>query len=104
MSRSPIPVFWYENHAHYEEFQKILADSYVLPFDYLDWRARADNMVERYENSGIQVVKVVASTYEFISWCEIKARDVSTKSCNDYAVAESGLQLLRDRELDWGDE
>ncbi|MCL3026570.1 hypothetical protein L6P87_24125, partial [Klebsiella pneumoniae] len=32
MSRSPIPVFWYENPAHYEEFQKILSDAYVLPF------------------------------------------------------------------------
>ncbi|HBR5010134.1 TPA: hypothetical protein SG618_000734 [Klebsiella pneumoniae] len=42
------------------------------PFiDYHDWRIHADNMVERYENSGIQTVKVVASTYEFISWCEI---------------------------------
>lgn len=104
MFRRPIPVFWYENPEHYEEFQKILSDAYVLPFDYFDWRVRADNMVERYENSGIQVVKVVASTYEFISWCEIKARDVSTKSCNDYAVAESGIQFLGDREFDWGDE
>lgn len=104
MPRSPIPVFWYENPEHYEEFQKILTDSYVLPFDYHDWRIRADSMVERYENSGIQVVKVVASTYEFISWCEIEARDISTKSCNDYAVAESGYQILRDGEFDLGDE
>ena len=64
MSRSPIPVFWYENPAHYEEFQKILSDAYVLPFDYHDWRIRTDSMVERYENSGIQAVKVVASTYD----------------------------------------
>lgn len=53
MSRSPIPVFWYEDPVHYEEFQKILSDAYVLPFDYYDWRIRADSMVERYENSGI---------------------------------------------------
>ncbi|BAS36111.1 uncharacterized protein KPYH43_c3251 [Klebsiella pneumoniae] len=104
MSRSPIPVFWYENPAHYEEFQKILSDAYVLPFDYHDWRIRTDSMVERYENSGIQVVKVVASTYDFITWCQAHGRDISTKSCNDYAVSESGLQILRDREFDWGDE
>ena len=55
MSRSPIPVFWYENPAHYEEFQKILSDAYVLPFDYHDWRIRTDSMVERYENSGIRL-------------------------------------------------
>ncbi|WP_227645613.1 hypothetical protein, partial [Klebsiella pneumoniae] len=36
MSRSPIPVFWYENPAHYEEFQKILSDAYDLPFYYHD--------------------------------------------------------------------
>ncbi|MFS9547119.1 hypothetical protein Q6295_42465, partial [Klebsiella pneumoniae] len=103
MSRSPIPVFWYENPAHYEEFQKILSDAYVLPFDYHDWRIRTDSMVERYENSGIQAVKVVASTYDFITWCQAHGRDISTKSCNDYAVSESGLQILRDREFDWGD-
>ncbi|CAM3918186.1 hypothetical protein PLGE761_00660 [Pluralibacter gergoviae] len=104
MRTNSLPVFWYKNPEHYDEFQKILSDAYVLPFEYHDWRIRADSMVERYENSGIQVVKVIASTYEFISWCEIEARDVSTKSCNDYAVAESGLQILRDREFDWGDE
>ncbi|MBE0159240.1 MULTISPECIES: hypothetical protein [Klebsiella] len=104
MSRRPINVFWYENPEHYEEFQKILSDAYVLPFDYHDWRIRTDSMVERYENSGIQVVKVVASTYEFISWCQTHECDVSTKSCNDYAVAESGIQRLGDREFDWGDE
>jgi hypothetical protein len=57
-------------------------------------------MVERYENSGIQAVKVVASTYDFITWCQAHGRDISTKSCNDYAVSE----ILRDREFDWGDE
>ena len=71
---------------------------------FYDWRIRTDSMVERYENSGIQAVKVVASTYDFITWCQAHGRDISTKSCNDYAVSESGLQILRDREFDWGDE
>ena len=104
MAARPISFFWFKNSAQYDSYKKVLTDAWVLPDDYRDWLIRFNQMVERYENTGIQVIKVECDSDTFVSWCVSNSRDASTKSCNDYAVFEAGSDMLRDRERDWGYE
>lgn len=104
MTARPISVFWYKNRDQYDSYRDVLTDSWVLPDDYRDWLIRFNQMVERYENSGIQVIKVECEASQFVSWCLSNGCDTSTKSCNDFAAFEGGSKALRDRERDWGYE
>ncbi|AVE59968.1 MULTISPECIES: hypothetical protein [Citrobacter] len=102
MASRPICVFWFKNQEQYDSYKKVLTDAWVLPENYRDWLIRFNQMVERYENSGIQVIKVEAEADEFASWCLSNVRDTSTKSCNDFAAFIGGSKAIRDSERDWG--
>ncbi|HHT2660938.1 TPA: hypothetical protein ACTYSP_000496 [Citrobacter freundii] len=102
MAARPISVFWFKNRAQYDSCKEVLTDSWVLPDDYRDWLIRFNQMIERYERSGIQVIKIEIEPNEFSVWCLSNGCEISTKSCNDFAVFHGSSNALRDRELDRG--
>ncbi|AYL65685.1 MULTISPECIES: hypothetical protein [Citrobacter] len=102
MAARPISVFWFKNRAQYDSCKEVLTDSWVLPDDYRDWLIRFNQMIERYERSGIQVIKIEIEPNEFSVWCLSNGCEISTKSCNDFAVFHGSSYAIRDRELDRG--
>ncbi|EGG1850480.1 hypothetical protein IM140_004590 [Salmonella enterica subsp. enterica serovar Dublin] len=104
MTPRPISVFWFKNLEPYESCKEILTDSWVLPDDYRDWLIRFNQMIDRYERSGIEVIKVEIEPNEFSIWCLANGCEISTKSCNDFAVFHGSSKALRDRDTDWGYE
>ncbi|EEK7563456.1 hypothetical protein II39_24425, partial [Salmonella enterica subsp. enterica serovar Dublin] len=82
MTPRPISVFWFKNLDPYESCKEILTDSWVLPDDYRDWLIRFNQMIDRYERSGIEVIKVEIEPNEFSIWCLANGCEISTKSCN----------------------
>ncbi|EEA1843686.1 hypothetical protein GKG76_00625 [Salmonella enterica] len=104
MTPRPISVFWFKNLDQYESCKEILTDSWVLPDDYRDWLIRFNQMIDRYERSGIEVIKVEIEPNEFSIWCLANECEISTKSCNDFAVFHGSSKALRDRDTDWGYE
>ncbi|ELG9298337.1 hypothetical protein ROL52_004768, partial [Salmonella enterica] len=69
MTSRPISVFWFKNLDQYESCKEVLTDSWVLPDDYRDWLIRFNQMIDRYERSGIEVIKVEIEPNEFVNWC-----------------------------------
>ncbi|EAV5089677.1 hypothetical protein CFG14_21250 [Salmonella enterica] len=84
--------------------KEVLTDSWVLPDDYRDWLIRFNQMIDRYERSGIEVIKVEIEPNEFVNWCLSNGCEISTKSCNDFAVFHGSRKALRYRDTDWGYE
>jgi hypothetical protein len=58
MATRPISVYWFKNRDQYDSCIELLTDSWVLPDDYRDWLIRFNQMIDRYERSGIEVIKV----------------------------------------------
>ncbi|EMG0506700.1 hypothetical protein V3W72_004992 [Salmonella enterica] len=104
MTSRPISVFWFKNFDQYESRKEVLTDSWVLPDDYRDWLIRFNQMIDRYERSGIEVFKVEIEPNEFVNWCFSNGCEISTKSCNDFAVFHGSRKALRYRDTDWGYE
>lgn len=99
MTPRPISVFWFKNLDQYESCKEILTDSWVLPDDYRDWLIRFNQMIDRYERSGIEVIKVEIEPNEFSIWCLANGCEISTKSCNDFAFSmavarRSAIEIL----------
>ncbi|HED1416057.1 TPA: hypothetical protein R4S01_002905 [Enterobacter hormaechei subsp. steigerwaltii] len=102
MATRPISVYWFKNRDQYDSCIELLTDSWVLPDDYRDWLIRFNQMIDRYERSGIEVIKVEIEPNEFTNWCLANGCEISTKSCNDFAVFHGGSQSLRYRDSDGG--
>lgn len=87
-------VDWFEE-DDYAAFRSTLPDR-QWHATYAQWRAAAEQTIERFRNQGIVAVKAKARSAEFIAWCKSTSRNVDADALTAYA-AEAAYREIMDQ-------
>lgn len=84
-------MVWYKE-KDWDTLMDLFSDSQLLPPNYANWLARAEEMVQKVENGGDVVVKVFIDPETFPAWCKEQGREM-----NSDARAELAIQVVQEQ-------
>ena len=84
-------MVWYKK-EDWDTLMTIFSDTHMLPRTYEDWLQRAEEMVEKVQAQGDQVVKVYIDPETFPEWCKKKNRKPDAEARADLAIEVVNMQ------------
>lgn len=74
---------WFQE-DDYETFRLLLPER-SWHDSYAEWKAGAEQGVERLKHKGIRTIKAEVRAADFVAWCRSTGREVNTKALLDFA-------------------
>lgn len=78
-------LVWYKE-EDWDSLLKLFSDSHLLPPSYADWLRRAEEMIQKVEQSGDMVLKVFIDPATFPVWCKKNGKKMDMNARTELAI------------------